>query len=193
MASSHTIVSDPFSITFIRIKARQLCRRSDFSQSDFDDLCQDMRLYLLAKAHLFDPVRGNIEAFVTNALKTWVAMQLRYRNRDKRRESFQAVSLEGTLVKVQGELQPMAAVVMDEEGGRLTQAYPISPVEELERREAVEHAMANLTPEDRALVSSVAEHGIRDTATALGISKRQVANALARIRPAFEKSGLGPN
>jgi hypothetical protein len=47
-----------------------------------------MRLYLLEKAHLFDPVRGNLEAFVTNAINTWVGMELRYRERDKRRESY---------------------------------------------------------------------------------------------------------
>jgi hypothetical protein len=51
--------------------------------------------------------------------------------------------------------------------------------------------MAKLTPDDRALVTSVAERGLRGTAKALGISWRQVANALTRIRPTFEKAGLG--
>jgi DNA-directed RNA polymerase specialized sigma24 family protein len=193
MASSQQIVSDPFTITFIRVKARQLCRRPDFTWSDFDDLCQDMRAYLLGKGHLFDPVRGNLEAFVTNAIKTWVAMEVRYRNRGKRREAFRAVSLDGTLVKYQGEMQPLGAVVLEEEAGRRTQAYPVSPIEEFDRREAVEHVMAKLAPEDRALVSSVAERGLRATAKALGVSWRQIANALARIRPQFANAGLGAN
>ena len=117
MVSSHQIVSHPFTVKVIQIKARLLSRRGDFSLSDFNDLCQDMRVYLLRKAHLFDPKRGNLEAFVNNALDTWVAMELRYRNRHKRYESYRAVSLNSTIVKYEGVLQPLAAIVLEEEGG----------------------------------------------------------------------------
>jgi len=192
MDSRQQIVFAPFTVTVIQMKARQLSRRSDFSISDFNDLCQDMRVYLLSKAHLFDPERGNLEAFVNNALDTWVAMELRYRKRYKRRESYHAVSLEGTLVKYEGELQPLGDVVLEEEGCRRTQVYPISRVEEIDRREAIEHVMAKLAPEDRALVQSVAERGVRATAKVLGISWYQVVNALALIRRDFEKAGFGP-
>jgi len=193
MASSHTIVSDPFTVTFIRVKAHQLCRRSDFSRSDHDELQQGMRLYLLEKAHLFDPERGNIEAFVTNALKTWVAMELRYRNRGKRSESYRAVSLERTPVECEGDVTCLGAVLLEADGNRRTQVDPVSPVELFELHEAIDRAMAHLGPQDQALVTSVVENGITATAQALGVSWRQVANALARIRRDFEKAGLGPN
>jgi len=193
MAESHDVVSDPFTVTLIRIKARQLCRRSDFSRSDYDDLRQDMRLYLLEKGHLFDPARGNIEAFVTNALRTWVAMRLRYRNREKRRESYKVVSLERTRVECDGDTTTLGAVLLEEDGRRLTQAYPISAVERFELREAIEHAMQGLEPDDRALLIQVAEHGITSTAKSLGVSWRQVDNAMTRIRALFKKAGLGPN
>ncbi len=193
MASSHTIVSDPFTITIIRIKAGQLCRRSDFSRSDYDELRQAMLLYLLEKAHLFDPARGNLEAFVTNAIKTWVAMELRYRNRDKRSESFRAVSLERTPVECEGDVTSLGAVLVEDDGNRLTLANPASPAELFELRDALNHVMAQLSPQDRALVASVVEHGVTATAKALGVSWRQVANAIARIRGEFEKAGLGAN
>ena len=193
MAESHDVVSDPFTVTLIRIKAHQLCRRSDFSRSDYDDLRQDMRLYLIEKAHLFDPVRGNIEAFVTNALGTWVAMRLRYRSREKRRESYKVVSLERTRVECDGDITTLGAVLLEEDGRRLTQAYPISAVERFELREAIEHAMQGLEPDDRALLIQVGEHGITSTAKSLGVSWRQVDNAMTRIRALFKKAGLGPN
>ena len=193
MAESHNVVSDPFTVTLIRIKARQLCRRSDFSRSDYDDLRQDMRLYLLEKAHLFDPARGNIEAFVTNALQTWVAMRLRYRSREKRRESYKVVSLEGTRVECDGDITSLGAVLLEEDGRRLTQAHPISEAERFELREAIAHAMQGLEPDDRALLTQVAARGITSTAKSLGVSWRQVDNAMTRIRALFKKAGLGPD
>ena len=191
--NAQSIVSDPFTVTLIDIKAHQLCRRSDFSRSDYDDLRQDMRLHLLEKAHLFNPVRGNLEAFVTSALKTWAAMRLRHRGRQKRSESFKAVSLERTPVECDGDITTLGAVLLEEDGHRLTQTDPISPIEHFEMREAIEHAMQGLTPEDRALLANVTEHGITSTAKSLGVSWRQVHNAMARIRRHFEKAGLGPN
>jgi len=193
MAERRDIVSDPFTVTLIRIKARQLCRRSDFSRSDYDDLRQGMRLYLIEKVHLFDPVRGNLEAFVTRAVRTWVAMHLRWRSRDKRRESYKAVSLEGTPVICDGVKTTLAAVLLEEDGQRLTRTYPISAVEQFELREAIVHAMQHLEPQDRAILVHVAEHGVASAAKTFGISRRQVDNALARARACFEKSGLGPN
>lgn len=193
MAECHDIVSDPFTVTLIKIKAHQLCRRSDFSQSDYDDLRQDMRLYLIEKAHLFDPVRGNIEAFVTSLLKTWAAMRLRYRKRQKRCEDLKAVSLENTPVECEGEITCLGAVLLEEDGQRLTQAYPISALEHFEMCEAIEHAMQRLQPEDRALLAQVAENGMTATAKSLGVSFRQVNNAMLRIREHFEKAGLGRN
>lgn len=193
MAESHDIVSDPFTDTLISIKARQLCRRSDFSRSDYDDICQSMRLYLLEKAHLFDPARGNLEAFVTKAINTWVGMELRHRERDKRRESFKAVSLERTPVECDGDITTLGAVLLEEDGRRRTQTYPLPSVEQLELREAVEHAMQNVQPEDRAVLIHAAEHGVASAARAFGRSRRQILNAMARARVHFEKAGLGSN
>lgn len=186
-----SIVSDPFTVSFIRMKARQLCRRSDFSSSDCDDVQQSMRVYLLEKVHLFDPARGNLQAFVTHAIKTWMAMELRYRNRMKRRESLKAVSLERTRVECDGDTTTLGAVLLEEDGRRLTQTEHLSSLEQVEVREAVQHAMGNLQPQDRAIVLHVAEHDVASAARAFGLSRRQILNAMARARVHFEKAGLG--
>jgi DNA-directed RNA polymerase specialized sigma24 family protein len=185
------IVSAPFTNTLIRIKARLLCRRTDFTRSDYDDIRQGMRRYLLEKIHLFDPARGNLQAFVTNANKTWTAMELRHRKRVKRSESFKAVSLERTKVECDGDITTLGAVLLEEDGRRLTQAYPLSDIEQFELREAVEHAMKNLQPEDRAILNHAAEHGVARTAKTFNVSRRQVANLMVRARICFENAGLG--
>ena len=193
MLSRQEVVSDPFTVTLIRIKARQLCRRSDFYKSDCEDLQQDIRLYLLEKAHLFDPVRGNIEAFVTNAINTWVAMRLRYRNREKRRESYKVISLERTRVECDGDLTALGVILVEDDGRRLSQTYTVPAAERFELREAIDHAMGNLDPKDREMLAHVAENGVTSAAKAFGVSRRQVDNAVARARTHFEKAGLSHN
>jgi RNA polymerase sigma factor (sigma-70 family) len=193
MAESHNVVSDPFTVTFIRVKARQLCRRSDFSWSDYEDLQQDMRVYLLEKAHLFDPERGTLEAFVTRILRTWVAMQLRYRSREKRRDSFKALSLERTRVECDGDITALGVILVDEDGRRLSRYYTLPETERFELREAVDHAMGNLDPRDQEILTHVAEHGVASASRAFGVSRRQIDNAVSRARTQFEKAGLRPD
>lgn len=185
-----SIVSNPFTVTFIRVKAGQLIKRRDFSSSDFEDLQQDMRLYLLEKAHLFDPGRGNLESFVTKAINSCVAMKLRDREFLKRREDKKAISLERTMVEHEGEITDLGHVLLEDDGQRRTRAYPKSDTEQFERREAVEHVMGKLDPDDRDLLLSIAEHGLKETARMRGVSWRQVTNARDRLRKEFEKAGL---
>lgn len=189
-APSQAIVGNPFTITLIRVKARQLCRRSDFSRSDYDELRQGMRLSLLEKAHLFDPARGNIEAFVTQMINTWVAMQLRYRNCPKRGDTYKTISLERTTVVHEGDDIRLGNLLLEKDGDRLTQTDTRSATEQFELREAITHAMAQLSAEDRAILVSVSEIGIKPTARKMGVSWRQVSNAMARIREQFEKAGI---
>ncbi|MCC5786912.1 MAG: hypothetical protein JJU33_09445 [Phycisphaerales bacterium] len=197
MADRHDVVSGPFTATLIRIKAAQLCRRTDFSRSDRDDLTQGMLLYLLEKAHLFDPARGNIEAFVTSALDSWVAMELRFRGRQKRRGDYEAISLEGTLVECDGDAVPLRSVLGQADRQRRNQSAPVSQFDAAGVAEAVKAVMETLTPEDRDLLRLVAEHGksaaAREWSRRSGgpVSRRQIQNALERLRARFEAAGFG--
>lgn len=191
MANSQTIVSHPFTDTFIRIKARQLCRRTDYSRSDFDDLQQGMRLYLLEKAHLYDPSRGTIEAFVTNAVNTWVGMDLRRRGRLKRSNGSPTISLEGTMVECEGDTVELGSVLGEDDLLRRTGGGGISEIDKIDMRDAVAHAMTTLTDDERDLLRHVVDHGVASAARQRGVSRRQIENALARMRGRFEDAGFG--
>ena len=54
--AGHLVLTD-YATTLIRVKAWQLCRRTDFSSSEHDDITQELWLRLLTKAHYFDPQR----------------------------------------------------------------------------------------------------------------------------------------
>ncbi len=196
MAKGHDVVSHPFTAPFIRIKAAQLCRRRDFSPSDREDLRQGMYLYLLEKQRLFDPTRGNVEAFVTKLVNTWVGMTLRYRGRAKRLGNVMTVTLERTYIEVDGDKEPLANVIAPADQARRTGQPQASPLERMEIAEATGHAFAQLGPEERRLLVHVGDHGVSATARDWHrleggpVSRRHIDERLARMKRRFENAGL---
>jgi DNA-directed RNA polymerase specialized sigma24 family protein len=182
MSIRSDVVFHPFTSDLIRRKATQLCRRSDFSRSDEEDLRQDMVMYLWTKARLFDAARGNIEAFVTTAIGSWVGMELRRRRAGKRSGGFKALSLEGTLVECDGELDSLADMIGDADGQRRNGIEAKNLLDEIEIREAFREANDSLTTRERALLREIIDHGVAGAARLRRVSRRQIDRALAAIR-----------
>jgi len=182
MSIRSTIVSHPFTSELIRRKAQQLCRRSDFSRSDEDDLRQDMITYLWTKARLYDTARGSIEAFVTTAVGSWVGMELRRRRAGKRCNGYKTISLEGTLVECDGELDSLADMLGDADGQRRNEIEAKDLIDEIEIREAFRRVSASLSARERALLRDVIDHGVACAARLRRVSRRQIDRALAAIR-----------
>ncbi len=191
MARSHDLLSTPYAKSLIKIKARQLCRRADFSSSDTEDLHQQMRHYLLKVAHYFDPDRACLETFVARALDSAVAMILRDRRRVKRRLDLECISLEGSLCAMEEDPTCLWSLLSPDDQTRRTGNAPQDPLEEMEREEAFAHAMSRLHDDDRAIAELVGLYGKAGAARRYGVSRRQVDHALRRMRRHFEAAGLG--
>lgn len=192
MAQSHPVVSHPYVSTLIRIKAKQLCRRSEFTRCELEDIQQRMRQTLIEKAGQYDPDRGNLEAFITMVIKTWIAEEIRYRNRELRRQSYSAVPMDSTTVDCDGDSVPLTSVLGEADLLRRLGRDPQDDIERLIVRDAIDHAMKRLTPEQQGLLIDIRNS---DTATAAkrhGISESTVRRRLAAMRDAFSKAGLGP-
>ncbi|MBE3123871.1 MAG: hypothetical protein IMZ65_03630, partial [Planctomycetes bacterium] len=80
----HAALTTKYVQTLIRIKARAVARQPGFSQSDQDDLEQDLAIHVLKQAHYFDPDRGSVRTFIARVVDSAVAMMLRDRRRLKR-------------------------------------------------------------------------------------------------------------
>lgn len=193
MADRSAVVFDSFTSALIRNKAKQLCRRSDYSKSDFEDLRQEMLTHLWTKSHLFDPSRGNIEAFVTVVINSWIAMELRSRGRLKRRSDCSVMSLDRTLIECDGDAIELASVISNADLRRRTLASPLDPIEQIDLKDAIDHALAQLTSEERDLLFYVARHSVVGAARQQGVSRRQIDNSLIQMRSRFEDAGLGLN
>lgn len=188
--SQSAVASNPEINAIIRSKVNKVLRRSDFSQSDRDDLAQSIYLYVFQKLHLFDPGRGNIEAFVTKLADTWIRMELRSRGRLKRRGDYATVSL-STEVEHACETDSLASLLDEDDRQRRTKQSRHTAEEMVDLRDATEHVMGSLSPEQRELLKQVSDHGVAPTARDRGVSRRQIENALKVIRSRFDDAGLG--
>ncbi|TVQ34158.1 MAG: hypothetical protein EA376_00640 [Phycisphaeraceae bacterium] len=185
MADRHDIVTDPDTATLIKIKAKRLCSRGDFSKSDYEDLQQDMYLHLLEKQHLYDPVRGTVKTFVNKALNIWIAMLLRHRDREKRRHNYNAISLEGTLVEHNGELDELGSMLCEEDLLRRNKISNLPAIDRVDLQDELDTALSSLKSGERTLIVLVAEHGVTGAGRRRGESRHQVGRAKRQVLARF--------
>ncbi len=70
--------------TLIRVKARQLVRRPEFSRADTEDIEQDLAIQIHLKIAQYDSNRSSLNTFLARVVDSSVAMMIRDRGRIKR-------------------------------------------------------------------------------------------------------------
>jgi len=173
----------------IRFKARQLCRLHSFSKSDEEELEQDLWLAVVNQAGKFDPARASLDTFIDRVVNTAVAMILRDRQRQKRANGFQSVSLDRTPSDGHGN-EPLSAKVSKDDLARRVGVEPTDETDRRETAEAVASALAKMPDELRDVCRRVMGGSISSAADDLETSRRQIRNALAAARPFFEQAGV---
>ena len=187
----HEVYSD-YARTLIRLKARQLSRRADFSRSDEDDIAQDLTLHLLCQAEHFDPSRASLKTFTSHVVNSCVAMILRERSRQKRApgNGVEVQSLE-TMVDVPDE-PPVAlwATISVADIERRTGGTSKSDSEVHDEFESLDLAIQGLPTEDREVCERLKVDSHAGTARELKISRRKLRTLVGGIREQFERAGL---
>ena len=176
--------------SLIRSKAKQLSRKPGFSRTDEDDITQELTMYLLERAHLFDPNRASANTFAERVIRSKVAMLLRDRRRQKRASGFAASSLEGTGARSDEDADSLRDMLTEVDLHRRL-GTAASDQNQVELTAAVEEALSSLPAEDREICRQIIEGTMTSIARDLGVSRRQIRNAIARIRRHFEAASLG--
>lgn len=175
--------------SLIRFKAKQLTRKPGFSRSDEEDVAQDLTAHLLAQAHHFDMKRGSANTFADRVIRSAIAMMLRDRRRQKRAAGFVSQSLEQTSVPQDRDARlrdVLEAADLARRTGADDDAERLS-----ETLGAVVEAFQSLPEELQDVARLLMQGSAVAVARDLGISRRQVRNAIERIRRHFEAEGLG--
>jgi RNA polymerase sigma factor (sigma-70 family) len=178
--------------TLLITKSHQLSRQPRFRRSEQPDLEQELVAHVLKQAHHFDPSRASVRTFVARVIDSAFAMMVRERRRLKRAAGFRTVSLETTSAGPCWREGPVALskVVQEEHLRRRCGGQARNDVERTDLSIDLAQAMAGLTPEQRDIATRLANAPEAAVARQLGISRRQVRNAVLAIRVHFEKAGL---
>ena len=178
----------------IRKKARQLSRRSDFARTDEDDIAQELTMHLLTRSTRFDPNRAAVNTFAAAIIESGIGLLLRKRSRKFRKpECLEIESLSETVEGPGGTPVPLETLISIEDVERRTRNFPPSDVEVLDAQQAFDHAFGKLPKHLQRLCTELMSFSPERAARNLGISRRQLSNAMEVIREHFVKAGLEQN
>jgi RNA polymerase sigma-70 factor (ECF subfamily) len=176
--------------SLIRVKARQLMRRTGFSRSDEEDLRQELTVRLVQYLPKFDPGRAGQNTFIARVVDSSVKMILRDRKRQKRAAGFVARSLDATVGVYQGRPITGGDLVNEADQGRRLGREAEPQVVRIDRRLAVSGVLANMSPKLREVCQRLMSGTEASVARDLGVSRHWMQSAIVQIRKRFEAAGL---
>lgn len=178
--------------TLIRVKARQLVRRPEFTACEVEDLEQELSLHILTRLDRFDPSRGSINTYFARVVDTAIAMLIRERGRIKRNggAGVEIESLEKMVDQPDGAPTSLGGNLSDADAGHRYQTSHVSDLERSDLRMDVQSVMEELPPELRRMCEQLQRQDKSDVRRISGLSRRKFEAAISLIRDQFSKSGL---
>ena len=174
MVEDHVRCKDAYITRLIRRKARSMCRLHGFSPSDFRDIQQDLWLHLLHQQARFNPRVAAFETFANRLITNKARSMVRHRRAQKRDPANEAFSLQQTMCDADGVELPHSETLADH-------TFPSPHHGDL--RLDVDTFVDRLGPGDRHVAEALREgRSQSQIATTLGVSRRQITNAVTRIQ-----------
>jgi RNA polymerase sigma factor (sigma-70 family) len=187
--ASTDVLSDEFTLPFIRGKLQKLLGRAARNDSEAEDLVQDFLVNLLARARRFDPARGNWQAFVVVTCQNHFSNIVEYRTAQMRARGREAGSLNVRLCA--DESPDIGSTLADSQHDIRTGRRTRSREESLDLGEDVAAVVSTFPPRLRELCQRLMSGMSKAAAAkAIGMSQASFYEVLGRIRARFEKAGL---
>jgi RNA polymerase sigma-70 factor (ECF subfamily) len=193
-AAVHAALASGFVQKMVKIKACQLRRRPEFARTDLKDIQQELVTRILDRAHLFDPARGAPTTFIAAVIGSAVPMMCRDRRRLKRAGEVQTTSLDSSVMQKDGqeEVEMSLADQLSEPDRLRHRCGDHCP--DQQRRDtaaAVAAATDRMPPQVRDVCRRLMDGGSESSvARDLGLSRRQVRNAMELAREELRRAGL---
>lgn len=186
---SHEL-SSGFAVRCIRRKAKQLVGRAGLTNSDRDDLEQDLTVKLLEAFSKFDPDIADWKAFVKTVVERHAANLLREQRAEKRSASRQS-SLH-TIVDHDefGIPTTLGDSFTEHEHDARTGADSRGDIDLLELREDVATVIASLPEDLREICDRLKHDGARQVARDLNMPQTTICRRIETIREHFEAAGF---
>lgn len=153
---------------------------------EFDDLMQECLVHWLSVRGDVDPSRATTRrAFMAKVLRNKLMDLVRERESDKRRASYDSISLDEPLGEQEGS-SSLLALIDDTQNEQQDRALG------QDARMDLEKALERLTPRQRRLCQLLGEEGlnVQEASRKLGIPRPTLYDELKRIRKVFAELGL---
>lgn len=177
------MTSDPAIDAMISCLASGLCRRRDFDKSEHEDLCQEMRLALLADSGDYDSDRGSMRGWAHTLLGRWAGSEVRRRTAAKRRDMYRSASLD---VSASDGEASISDVLSSDDMVRRNQIEPTSASDIFDMADTIRAASVRLDPGDLNVWRLLADNTAAQVARDLGLTAYAVRQAKNRIRESIE-------
>jgi RNA polymerase sigma-70 factor (ECF subfamily) len=179
-----------FADRLIRRKARELITRFGFSPADREDIEQDLRLLLIRRFDKFDPSVAHYNVFVTTVIERFTATIIEHREAESRAPERSGGSLSRLIDDGDGN-QIEKGATLTEDQHALRTGVKFRSDEHLRALAAdVADLLNGLSSELFDICRRLQSNTVSGVARELGIPPSTLRDALQRLRPQFEASGM---
>jgi RNA polymerase sigma-70 factor (ECF subfamily) len=179
-----------YAANVIRYKARQLVGKAGFTESDRDDLEQEMMLDVIARLPKFDPNKATQKTFVARIIERKISKLIRHRTsemRDYRREAF---SFNDSIEDGDGGSVDRGDLVSQESVDPSVAVNSRTGVDEMAFLHDMEAVLSGLPDHLRRLCEILKTGSVSDAAREMGVPRTTLNDHVRKLRSLFEDAGL---
>lgn len=181
---------DDYALQLIKYKARQLVGRVGFTESDREDLEQEMILDLLRRLPKFDPKRAGRNTFIARIVEHKVATIIEAQKAGMRDYRLCSCSLNDRLEDEEGRSIERMETIDQEDYLRRTGKLS-RPMSELRNLSIdLRSAVQTLPPELRELCKRLQTESVTEISRDTGIPRGTIYESIKKLRAIFEDAGL---
>lgn len=182
---------DDYAVQIITYKARQLVGRAGFSESDREDIEQELMLDLLQRLPRYNPERSQRNTFISHVVDHRIATIIEARKAGRRDYRLCTCSLNDSLDDGEGGCVERVETIDQDDPplsiGAIARASSELGDLSLDLRDALE----NLPPELRDLCLRLTTDTVSELSRDRGIPRATIYEGIKKIRKIFEERGLG--
>ncbi|MBU1319362.1 MAG: sigma-70 family RNA polymerase sigma factor [candidate division Zixibacteria bacterium] len=182
---------DEYATQLVEYKVGELIGRYGFTESDRDDLVQELKLDLLRRLPKFNPARAQRSTFIDRVVNHAIATIIKARTAGLRDYRLCRCSLDDLLEDDEG-CSVKRMETFDCEDCQLRTGKLSRPVVEmLELSICVQQAMEQLPPDLRELCQRLMNYTVTRISCETGIPRGTIYDLIKKIRTVFKEAGLG--
>ncbi len=181
---------DEYAVQIIKFKARQLVGRVGLTESDREDLEQEMILDLLQRLPKYNPDRAQRNTFIARVVEHKIATIIEARKAGLRDYRLCNCSLNERLEDGEGGSVERMETIDQEDYLRLTAGLSRSTAELRDLSIDVRQAIEKLPPELRELCRRLGVDTITELSRDTGVPRGTIYESLKKLRAILEVAGL---